>query len=992
MCLVTGDLVLVAYDQTNTQGVADSVVKYLRRDHAYEVLVCGPGHGRELSNVPPTELQRARFFLELDAVSGNLYHAPGIERLHCPRLAWFVDSHKKPQFHQEIAQDFDVVFFTMWAWGGLFGERGRWLPVHHDAEWIGPRDTGPPRFDVGFVGSRPRERTRALQELAQRHGWSLLLETTTGPREKELTADLYAQCKIVFNTHVANDLNFRMVEALACRRLLVTDAQRNGQYELFRDREHVVYYKDDRDLEAVLLHYLRHDAERDRIAAAGHALVSQRHTTAARVQALVAVAEELALERGQSPRLPRRAGDSGRSVSPTPAPSTDLRLLLLGGKLEGADADLARVLAAGGAHVELVALEAPTQPLPGVRVHLATGPCLPELSGAPRARALLENVPLLDAATTLVHGRTVEPPHLVLTLRLEHAAAASSLGRPFAVIADTGFTGADNEDLALLESAALVLVSTPAAHATILADAPALGRRLEVLPSLASAPSSEVVTALLALLRRASAIDGSTPASAPSSRRAADVRYDRDYMLRYGYCVRSPEEARLKVIQAGLIARVLQPRRALVAGCAAGELLLPLLARDVDAWGFDAAKGLDAFVYPEVRDRIMAFDVTDVGRFPFDRAGGGFDTFVAIDLFEHVDEDRVDAMLDGVAASFDKLALVISSSPAFEGHVCVKPFPWWLARLEARGFELLREPDRLAPGEAGTYGVRRFDGVRDDMSEQLVFLRRRVVAPALPLPTRTRAPIGRPARPDVSIAVVCCDRPDVLAVTLESTRASIVTSSLAIEWLAFDNGSGPPVRRVLDEGDFDVVLRSNKNRGLAPALDALFREAQGRYLLTLEDDWRCLAASTHWLELAVATLDTHPDVGVVRLRRRDDDQCGHFKRHRLDVALRHHPWSVEPLPDVVETREVAGRPIYVAAAEWVNWTHNPTLCRREVREWLGPLVAYLPDPRDHRPRDGHPGLEGAVDTRWRHGPWKVAKLVDGPFTHIGDKPAQVVAS
>jgi len=662
------DLVLVAYDQTDTQGVADSVVKYLRRDHGYEVLVVGPGHGRELAELPPAVLGRARFFLELDAVSGQLYHAEGLERLRCPKLAWFVDSHKKPHFHQGIAPDFDLVFFTMWGWSGLFGERGRWLPVHYDADWIGPRDAGPPRFDVGFVGSRPRERTRALQEIAERHGLRLLLETTTGPREKELTADLYAQCRIVFNQHVANDLNFRMVEAPACRRLLVTDAQRNGQYELFRDREHVVYYKDDQDLEAVLLHYLRHDEERERIAATGHALVSRLHTTAARVQALVAVAEDMVKERGGAPR----SGGPWTGSAEAP-PAARGRLLVLAGELDFAAAGqiqtLSSAFVAGGVEVEVLGLTPPEVPIAGARVHAARGPRPPRLIGADRARGLLENVPLLDAAKELLAGWGGSCVGVV-ALRVEHALAARSLGRPFVLVVGPGLPEAeDAEDLRA--GAALLATSTAVREALVQLD-PGLLPRIEV-----ALGASEVAERLGALaLRVLLAPEPATPPAPAPARGAADVRYDRDYMLRYGYCVRSPEEARLKDVQAGLIARVLDPRRVLVAGCAAGELLRPLLARGIDAWGFDAAEGLETFVYPEVRDRVLPFDVVEVGQFPFQRTGGGFDTFVALDLFEHIDEERVERMLDGIAAGFDRLALVISSSPDFEGHVCVKPFPW----------------------------------------------------------------------------------------------------------------------------------------------------------------------------------------------------------------------------------------------------------------------------------------------------------------------------
>ncbi|MCO5164803.1 MAG: glycosyltransferase [Planctomycetes bacterium] len=792
----------------------------------------------------------------------------------------------------------------------------------------------------------------------------------------------------MFNQHVANDMNFRVVEALACRRLLLTDGQRNGQYELFRDREHLVYYKDDDDLEALLLHFLRAEGERERIAAAGHELVHRLHTTAARVRTIVATAENLLRARGGPPRR-TIATEIVHAVSSPPA----LRALVLAGELDREPDQLDRLstvlraLAGPGVQADVLALAPPEEHVRDARLHLAAGPRLPALDTAPRAGALLQNVPLLAGARRLLEQGDCTPDVVVAT-RQEHARTARALGRPFSVVVDSVPTSA--EDVQILERASALLTLSPELQVTLSGRLPALAARLLCLCD--PEHGAKVASLLRAHVHtRCSGGDSAEGRPAPplSTLRAADVLYDHEYMRRNRYSVRSPEEARLKAVQAGLIRRVLSPRRALVAGCAAGELLLPLLAGGVDAWGFDAARDLEAFVYPEVRGRVVAFDVARIHQFPFATTGGSFDTFVAIDLFEHIDEERVDSMLDGIAAHFERLALVISSSPAFEGHVCVKPFPWWLAKLEARGFELLAEPSVLEPHETGTYGVRRFAGVHEDMSEQLVFLRRRSRRDGAAAAAEAAA---ARAQPDVSVMLVCCDRPQPLEVTIESTRCSLVGSKTSTEWLAFDNGSSAPVRRLLDEGGFDTVLRSRENRGLAPALDALFREARGRYLLTLEDDWRCLAEGPEWLELAVAVLESQPDVGVVRLRRRDDGQCGHFRHHRPEVALRHHPWSVVPLPDVVETRIVNGQQVYVAAAEWVNWTHNPTLCRREVREWLGSLSALLLDPRDHRPRAGHPGLEGAIDVRWRAGPWKVAKLLDGPFTHIGDLSAGVGAS
>lgn len=767
-------LVIAAYDRTDTQGVADSVVKYLRREHGYQVLVVGPGQARSFDQVDAAELERARFFLELDAISGVLHHTEGLERLRCPKLAWFVDTHKKPHLHHRIAPAFDLVFFTAWAWGGILGDKARWLPVHYDAEWIGPRPQVTPDHDVGFVGSQAHERTRALQEIARRHGLRLLLETTTGPREKELTAEAYARCKIVFNRHVANDLNFRLVEALGCRRLLLTDAQRNGQYELFRDREHLVYYKDDDDLERLVLHYLRHEDERERIAAAGQALAAARHTTAARVRELVGAAEELVAS-----RAPRRA-----VALPRPRPT---RVLVVTSAFGDPDLeprrqrtwDLVRAWTRAHAQVEVVA--------PG--------------------------------------GATVVPPDVALH------------GTSSALSAD---------------------------------DEPCHDRVLEALP----------------LLSRACSLVAQAP-----------------------------------------------PFDLLVAPSSEDALTGAVLAR---------SSGLPFLL---MLDQIAGEDAADRHRSVADRWAVETATLVVV----NGPEARRAALRRCGAAAGDKLRV-------FSGHD---------ALLE-QAVAALRRPSPLA-GPA-------------DLTP----------APGAQAPSSSRPGLRRPR---VSVALVCCDRLDCLRRTVETTRRALAGVPFEVEWLAFDNGSSQPVRRYLDEAGLDLVIRARANLGLAAALDALHRESSGDYLLTLEDDWGCLASSAEWLQLAVSVLDDCPDVGVVRLRRMDDGQCGHFKRHRREVALRHHPWSIEPLPAVVETRLVRGEPVYVASAEYANWTNNPTLVRREVRDWLGPFVEQLPDPRDHRPNAGHPGLEGALDQRWRAGPWKVAKLLQGPFHHLGDdQPALVGVS
>ncbi len=87
--------------------------------------------------------------------------------------------------------------------------------------------------------------------------------------------------------------------------MLLTDAQWNGQYDLFEDGVHYVLYKDERDLERLVLRYLEDDDARERIerAAAAHALAA--HSTPARVAQLVE-----RIEAQLHDREPSRAADN----------------------------------------------------------------------------------------------------------------------------------------------------------------------------------------------------------------------------------------------------------------------------------------------------------------------------------------------------------------------------------------------------------------------------------------------------------------------------------------------------------------------------------------------------------------------------------------------------------------------------------------------------------------------------------------------------------
>src|SRR5207302_1696841 len=82
---------------------------------------------------------------------------------------------------------------------------------------------------------------------------------------QEEIPEIYSRAKIVINLPLADDLNFRVFEALSCGALLLTRRIANGQELLFKEDVHYVAFGDEAELFAKVEYYLSHEAERARI-------------------------------------------------------------------------------------------------------------------------------------------------------------------------------------------------------------------------------------------------------------------------------------------------------------------------------------------------------------------------------------------------------------------------------------------------------------------------------------------------------------------------------------------------------------------------------------------------------------------------------------------------------------------------------------------------------------------------------------------------------
>ncbi len=211
-----------------------------------------------------------------------------LESISGPKVAYFIDTHMQLETRLEMARRFDYVFIAQEAQIEDFVQAGienvAWLPLACSPEL---HDVGnhPRTIDVAYVGSLTENtdarRLSLMQRVAERFP-----NNAIGMRWPEDMAMAYAQSKIVINAAVKRDVNMRVFEGLASGALLITD-EADGLNDLFIDGQHLVVYHNDEDLFDLVEYFLEHDEERERIAAAGKALVYDRHTYDHRTKQLV---------------------------------------------------------------------------------------------------------------------------------------------------------------------------------------------------------------------------------------------------------------------------------------------------------------------------------------------------------------------------------------------------------------------------------------------------------------------------------------------------------------------------------------------------------------------------------------------------------------------------------------------------------------------------------------------------------------------------------
>lgn len=208
----------------------------------------------------------------------------------CPKAIWVADSiFWRDSYHwqpSEVADVFDYIFVAskpgIELYSHLGADKVEFLPMgcepsihkHHDVATD---------FDISFIGSPEAERDELLHALQAR------FKTFVG--RQIYTHDLalaYCRAKVAFNKHARlfPGPNSRVFEALACRKLLLTDSF-PGCNEMFVDGKHLVIYSDKKDLFEKVAYYLGANEERESIASTGQLEVYSHHSFDARVKKIL---------------------------------------------------------------------------------------------------------------------------------------------------------------------------------------------------------------------------------------------------------------------------------------------------------------------------------------------------------------------------------------------------------------------------------------------------------------------------------------------------------------------------------------------------------------------------------------------------------------------------------------------------------------------------------------------------------------------------------
>lgn len=206
-----------------------------------------------------------------------------------PNFYWIADSHLGFEYRLKRARQFDIIFAShkpsieRMVKAGIDPAKIHYLPWAAEPMCYKPFPVAE-RWDWSFIGYLNNPfRIELVDRFCKEFGvgdngyFGNRQAEWTGHNILEDAAKKFSQSRLVINEAIHDDLNMRVFEALACKRLLLTE-DIPAIHDHFEDGKHLVLFKTVDEAAAEARYYLAHDEERNKIAEAGYAEFLDKHT------------------------------------------------------------------------------------------------------------------------------------------------------------------------------------------------------------------------------------------------------------------------------------------------------------------------------------------------------------------------------------------------------------------------------------------------------------------------------------------------------------------------------------------------------------------------------------------------------------------------------------------------------------------------------------------------------------------------------------------
>ena len=228
----------------------------------------------------------ANFDLYFEATSSGRFNKIPLPESDGVKAYWAIDTVSRYKDELSVAKNYDLIFTPNTEHVRALREdlpkkEVQLLLLGADDSYLYDRQL-PRTLEVAFVGGQSFPGRRLFLKFVHRH---FAKRGFVGKAYMDELAKIYSSAKIGVNYAMHGKMNLRVFEVMACGALLLTNYSPEAhELGVFEAGEHYVEYKKLGELKERAQYYLRHAAERERIAKAGQRRVMEKHTLTERAK------------------------------------------------------------------------------------------------------------------------------------------------------------------------------------------------------------------------------------------------------------------------------------------------------------------------------------------------------------------------------------------------------------------------------------------------------------------------------------------------------------------------------------------------------------------------------------------------------------------------------------------------------------------------------------------------------------------------------------